>query len=111
MSHHENCSWFTFDFFSCIRADRFAQFFIWKKRRDSSNFKHFDNTFFDPEGVDAAKVENGMRYQQGKVSATWANDKLALTGGFEGIIYKGKPEMISPFNEELAIQVEQVGKE
>ncbi|MFN3998097.1 carboxypeptidase-like regulatory domain-containing protein [Algoriphagus sp.] len=72
---------------------------------------NFDNAFFDPEGVDAAKVENGMRYQQGKVSATWANDKLALTGGFEGIYYKGKPERISPYNEESAIQREQVGKE
>jgi hypothetical protein len=72
---------------------------------------NFDNAFFDPEGVDAAKVKNGMRYQQGKVSATWANDNLALTGGFEGIYYKGKPERISPFNEESAIQAEQVGKE
>jgi hypothetical protein len=72
---------------------------------------NFDNAFFDPEGVDAAKVENGMRYQQGKVSATWANDKLALTGGMEGIYYRGKPERISPFDETSAVQVEQVGKE
>lgn len=72
---------------------------------------NFDNAFFDPEGVDAAKVKNGMRYQQGKVSATWANDKLALTGGLEGIYYQGKPERISPFEEFSAIQIEQVGKE
>ncbi|MDO8966178.1 carboxypeptidase-like regulatory domain-containing protein [Algoriphagus sp.] len=72
---------------------------------------NFDNAFFDPEGVDAAKVKNGMRYQQGKVSATWANDKLALTGGLEGIYYQGKPERISPFDEFSAIQEEQVGKE
>ncbi len=72
---------------------------------------NFDNAFFDPEGVDAAKVENGMRYQQGKISATWANENLALTGGFEGIYYKGKPERIIPFDEGSAIQEEQVGKE
>ncbi len=72
---------------------------------------NFDNAFFDPEGVDAARVENGMRYQQGKVSATWANDNLALTGGLEGIYYKGKPERMQPFNEESAVQGAQVGKE
>ncbi|WP_146064355.1 TonB-dependent receptor [Algoriphagus boritolerans] len=72
---------------------------------------NFDNAFFDPEGVEAAKVKNGMRYQQGKASATWANDKLALTGGMEGIYYQGKPERIAPFDETSAVQVEQVGKE
>lgn len=72
---------------------------------------NFDNAFFDPEGVDAAKVENGMRYQQGKFSATWANEDLALTGGVEGVYYKGKPEQISPYGENSAVQEEQVGKE
>ncbi|HSF55362.1 MAG TPA: carboxypeptidase-like regulatory domain-containing protein, partial [Algoriphagus sp.] len=72
---------------------------------------NFDNAFFDPEGVEAAKVENGMRYQQGKLSATWANDKLALTGGVEGVYYKGKPERIFPYGENSAVQEEQVGKE
>lgn len=72
---------------------------------------NFDNAFFDPEGVEAAKVENGMRYQQAKLSATWANDKLALTGGVEGVYYKGKPERIFPYGENSAVQEEQVGKE
>ncbi len=72
---------------------------------------NFDNAFFDPEGVDAARVQNGMRYQQGKVSATWATESLALTGGIEGIYYKGKPERIQPFDESSAVQEEQVGKE
>jgi hypothetical protein len=72
---------------------------------------NFDNAFYDPEGVDAARVENGMRYQQGKFSATWATENLALTAGLEGIYYRGKPERISPFDEESAIQAGQVGKE
>lgn len=72
---------------------------------------NFNNAFFDPEGVDAAKVKNGMRYQQGKISATWANDDLALTGGLEGVYYKGKPEQISPYGTTSAVQEEQVGKE
>lgn len=72
---------------------------------------NFDNAFFDPEGADAARVENGMRYQQGKFSATWANEDLALTGGLEGVFYKGKPERMSPFNAESSVQDEQVGKE
>jgi hypothetical protein len=72
---------------------------------------NFDNAFFDPEGVDAARVMNGMRYQQGKVSATWANESLAVTGGLEGIKYSGKPERIAPFDSESAVQAEQIGKE
>ncbi|WP_026967952.1 TonB-dependent receptor [Algoriphagus terrigena] len=72
---------------------------------------NFDNAFFDPSGVDAARVENGMRYQQGKFSATWANEDLALTGGVEGVYYKGKPERMLPFNGESGVQEEQVGKE
>ena len=72
---------------------------------------NFDNAFYDPEGVDAARVENGMRYQQGKFSGTWATENLALTAGVEGIYYRGKPEQISPYDEESAIQAGQVGKE
>ncbi|MDG1278734.1 MAG: carboxypeptidase-like regulatory domain-containing protein [Algoriphagus sp.] len=72
---------------------------------------NFDNSFFDPEGLDAAQVDNGMRYQQGKFSATWANDQLAVTGGLEAIYYKGKNEVRSPYNSESSIQREQIGKE
>lgn len=72
---------------------------------------NFKNAFFDPEGIDAARVDNGMNYQQGKASATWANDKLAITSGVESIYYKGKPEKLSPYNSQSSIQTEQVGKE
>ncbi|TDQ14650.1 outer membrane receptor for ferrienterochelin and colicin [Algoriphagus boseongensis] len=71
----------------------------------------FDNAFLDPEGVEAAKVQNGMTYQQGKVYATWANEQLAITGGLEAIRYNGKPERLNPFGETSAVQPEQVGKE
>ncbi|GAA0879923.1 TonB-dependent receptor [Algoriphagus jejuensis] len=72
---------------------------------------NFDNAFFDPEGVDAARVENGMRYQQGKFSAVWADDILALTAGVEGVYYKGKPEQMLPFDEASGVEQVQVGKE
>lgn len=71
----------------------------------------FSNAFIDPEGVEAAQVQNGMRYQQGKISATWAKDLLALTGGFEALNYQGKPEKLLPFGTESGVQTEQVDKE
>ena len=71
----------------------------------------FSNAFIDPEGVEAAQVRNGMRYQQGKISATWAKDQLALTGGLEALNYQGKPEKLLPFGLESGVQPEQVDKE
>ncbi len=72
---------------------------------------NFDNAFFDPEGLDAAQVNNGMNYQQGKVIATWANDNLAVNVGAEGIYYKGKPEVLTPFGSESSVEPDQVQKE
>lgn len=72
---------------------------------------NFDNSFFDPEGIDAAQVDNGMRYQQGKIQGTWANDHLALNLGAEGIYYKGKPEQLSPYLAESFVEPDQVKKE
>ncbi len=71
----------------------------------------FDNAFFDPEGLDAAQVDNGMTYQQGKVTATWANESLAINVGGEAIYYKGKPETLSPFGSESSVEEDRVEKE
>ncbi|WP_297337475.1 carboxypeptidase-like regulatory domain-containing protein [Algoriphagus sp.] len=71
----------------------------------------FDNSFFDPEGLDAASVSNGMRYQQGKISATWANEELSIQSGIEGILYRGKDERRSPYHSQSSILPERVGKE
>lgn len=72
---------------------------------------NFDNAFFDPEGIDAAQVDNGMNYQQGKLSATWANEDLAINFGAEAIRYAGKDEVLSPYTEASPVQPEIVGKE
>ncbi|MHA7129890.1 TonB-dependent receptor [Algoriphagus namhaensis] len=72
---------------------------------------NFDNSFFDPEGIDAAEVTNGMRYQQGKIQATWANEKLALNFGTEGIYYQGKEERLRPFDEDSSVEPDLVPKE
>lgn len=72
---------------------------------------NFDNNFLDPSGVEAAQVSNGMRYQQAKGYATWADEKRSFTAGVEAIYYQGKPEKRLPFGEFSAIQAEQVGKE
>ncbi|SDD61249.1 TonB-dependent Receptor Plug Domain [Algoriphagus faecimaris] len=71
----------------------------------------FTNSFFDPEGFDAASIGNGMNYQQAKFSATWADQKLSVQSGVEGIYYKGKTEERTPYSEESSILPEQVGKE
>ena len=71
----------------------------------------FTNAFIDPEGVAAATVENGMNYQQGKIALTWANEKLAVTTGAEGIYYRGKPEQLNPYGPDSGIVPEKVGKE
>ncbi|WP_339876161.1 carboxypeptidase-like regulatory domain-containing protein [uncultured Algoriphagus sp.] len=72
---------------------------------------NFNNAFFDPEGIDAARVDNGMNYQQGKLSGVWANSDFAVTGGLEGIYYKGKPEELSPYDNLSVTEKSQVGKE
>ena len=72
---------------------------------------NFNNAFFDPEGIDAARVDNGMNYQQGKVSGVWANSDFSVTAGLEGIYYKGKAERLSPYNEESSAEESQIGKE
>lgn len=106
-------------------SDEFG--YDWANRVSSINYKgilgenlsisalvadgNFNNAFFDPEGLDAAQVDNGMRYQQGKFSATWANEKLAISSGVEAIYYKGKNEVITPYTNESSIQTEQIGKE
>ncbi|NVK49044.1 MAG: TonB-dependent receptor [Cyclobacteriaceae bacterium] len=71
----------------------------------------FSNAFFDPEGLDAAEVRNGMRYQQGKVTLTWANENLALSSGLEGVAYSSKEEELRPYSSESNISPEKVGKE
>ncbi len=106
-------------------SDEFG--YDWANRVSSINYKgvlgenlsvsalvadgNFNNAFFDPEGLDAAQVANGMRYQQGKFSGTWANEKLAVSSGVEAIYYKGKNEVITPYTNESSIQSEQIGKE
>lgn len=72
---------------------------------------NFDNTLIDPEGIASAKVSNGMRYQQGKITATWADETLSLSAGLEAIHYQGKPESRLPYDETSAIQASRVGKE
>ncbi len=52
---------------------------------------NFDNNFLDPSGVEAAQVSNGMRYQQAKGYATWADEKRSFTAGVEAIHYKASP--------------------
>ncbi len=106
-------------------SDEFG--YDWANRVSSINYKgivsenlsvsaliadgNFDNAFFDPEGLSAAEVSNGMRYQQGKFSAIWANEELALTGGLEAIYYQGKDEVRRPYGPQSSVQREEIGKE
>lgn len=71
----------------------------------------FSSSFFDPAGADAARISNGIRYQQAKATATYAKENYALTIGTEAVRYQGKPERRTSFLESVPIVPEQVGKE
>ena len=71
----------------------------------------FSSSFFDPAGADAARISNGIRYQQAKATATYAKENFALTIGTEAVRYQGKPERRTSFLESVPIVPEQVGKE
>lgn len=106
-------------------SDQFG--YDWKNRVSSANYRgvlsenfsifalvadgNFNNSFFDPEGTDAATVSNEMRYQQAKVSGVLAKDNFSISLGSEAIYYKSKPENITPYGEFSSTESSKIGKE
>lgn len=72
----------------------------------------YNSTFFDPEGPDAFNLENGIEYYQLKQNFVYTPfEKHIFNGGAELVIYKNKPEILKPFDENSAIDAEEVTKE
>lgn len=72
----------------------------------------YRSQLFDPSGVDAAKVDNGMQYAQANQTFFYTlNEKNNLTFGGEWVGYDAHPEISTPIGEESGILPERVEKE
>jgi len=72
----------------------------------------YSSQLFDPSGVDAAEVDNGLAYWQGNQSFFYSlSEKQNLTFGADWVGYDTHPEISRPIGEESGIQPERVEKE
>lgn len=72
----------------------------------------YKSQLFDPSGVDAAKVDNGMQYAQANQTFFYTlNEKNNVTFGAEWVGYDAHPEISTPIGEQSGIQPERVEKE
>ena len=72
----------------------------------------YQSTFFDPEGFDAFRLKNGLRYYQLKQNflvSRFNNHTINL--GVEGIVYYSQPTMSSPYDEVSVVASEQIENE
>ena len=75
-------------------------------------YGNYGSTLFDPSGVDAAEVANGMRYYQLRQNLSYQlNDKMALNFGIDGVRYEAKDETSIPLTVESGVVPETVNKE
>lgn len=72
----------------------------------------YGSQLFDPAGVDAASVDNGMAYWQGNQSFYYSwQDRHNLTFGFDWVGYDAHPEISQPLSDESIILADRVEKE
>ncbi len=72
----------------------------------------YRSQLFDPSGVDAAKVDNGMGYWQAHQTFYYTlNEKNNLTFGVDFVNYDSHPEISEPIGEDSGILPERVEKE
>jgi len=75
-------------------------------------YGNYGSTLFDPSGVDAAEVENGMKYFQFRQNFSYQpNEKNAFNLGVDAVRYNGKDETSVPTTPESGIIPELVNKE
>lgn len=74
----------------------------------------YESSRFDPEGIDAARVENGINYLQARqnfIATLPALDNHTFNTGFQYLQYRIKPEKSQPQTPESGIIPETVEKE
>lgn len=75
-------------------------------------YGNYGSTLFDPSGVDAAEVENGMKYYQFRQNFSYElNDKQLLNLGVDAVRYNAKDETSLPTTPESGVVPETVNKE
>ncbi len=75
-------------------------------------YGNYGSTLFDPSGVDAAEVENGMKYYQLRQNFSYQlNEKNSLNLGVDAVKYLGKDETSIPTTPESGVVPETVNKE
>lgn len=75
-------------------------------------YGNYGSTLFDPSGVDAAEVANGMKYFQFKQNFSYQlNEKQVLNVGIDAVRYDSKDETSRPTSPESGVLAERVNKE
>lgn len=72
----------------------------------------YKSKLFDPSGIDAAEIENGMNYYQAQQNFFYTpNDKHSITFGGDFVRYDSRPEISTPIGPDSGILPERVEKE
>ncbi len=72
----------------------------------------YKSKLFDPSGIDAAEVDNGMKYYQAQQNFLYTpSDKHTITFGADLVRYDGRPEISAPIGPDSGIPAERVEKE
>ncbi len=73
-------------------------------------YGNFNNSFYEPSGIDPAIINNGLTYQQAKVSGFLTVGEMEIIAGVEAVNYQSKPETLSPYTRDSGVIPEQVNK-
>ena len=72
----------------------------------------YKSKLFDPSGIDAAEVDNGMKYYQAQQNFLYTpSEKHTITFGADLVRYVGRPEISAPIGPDSGIPAERVEKE
>ncbi len=72
----------------------------------------YSSTFFDPEGFDSFRLQNGIQYLQFKQNFLYTYfDQHTINAGAEWIRYDSKPETSAPYAETSTVVAERIEKE
>ena len=78
----------------------------------SSVYGRYNSSYYDPSGVDSFNLENGINYLNLKENILYEISPIqSLNAGLEWNFYDGLAESIEPYNEQSAIDFNEISKE
>lgn len=78
----------------------------------SAVYGTYNSSYYDPSGVDSFNLENGIDYINLKENILYEiSPTQSLNVGLEWNFYDGLPETVEPYNEQSAIDTEEIAKE